>query len=282
MRTRRGFTLLELTITIMIAAIIMTALGVIVHDTVNTMIDIESEGRARRLGPGIMNTISNDLRNAWVTGPDENVDVEGSWFVGESRGGSGAHEDSLHFVTAIPSFMRYYGVSSDLTEVGYFTRPNDVPQGSPLHGLHTLYRRESFLVDARPTEGGLGVRMSDRVVSFRVRYYGLPRGAVDGDGIVDISQLENLVQPGSSEEKDQWDADDHERLPYAVRVELVLDVTPADSYRRRHERRIAVYESLVKLPGFPRIDEEFRLFDVQPPAMPQPQQQQNQNQNQNQ
>jgi len=263
----RGFTLFELVITILIAAIIMTVLGTIVKDTVDAMVTVESEARARRLGPAIMATIATDLRNAWVTGHDESVEIEGSWFVGKSEGSGGTSADELFFVTSMDSFMRYYGVSSDITEVGYYVRENDVPHDDPLSGLKTLYRRESFLVDKRPTEGGLGVRMSDRVVSFRVRYYGLPRGAVDGDGMVDVSALEEIVQPGSSTEEDRWDSDDHDRLPYAVRVELVLDVTPLDSYRRNEGRRIAVYETLVKLPPFPKIDEEFRLFDVQPPNL---------------
>jgi type II secretory pathway component PulJ len=261
-------TLLELVIAIGIAAIIMASLTVIVRATVDVKITVESEARARRLGPTIMATITRDLRNAWVTGPDENVQIDGIWFRGEHKGGDNDAQDELWFVTSINSFMRYENVSSDLTEVGYYLKPNDVPDDSALAGLYTLYRREDFLVDKRPDEGGLGVKLHDRVISFRVWYYELPRDAVDAEGVLDPTALEEVVEKGSDTERDDWDTKEMNRLPYAIRVELILDATPIDAYNRNKKRRIAVYETLVRLPDFPKIDENFKLFGVQAPTTP--------------
>ncbi|MBZ0136326.1 MAG: prepilin-type N-terminal cleavage/methylation domain-containing protein [Planctomycetes bacterium] len=265
-RTRRqGFTLIEITIALLITAIIMTSLGMILKSTVTAKISVESEARARRLGPAIMAIISRDLRNTWATGPDDNVEMDGKWMLGEHNGGDDDAQDELWFVTSIDSYLRYNGISSDLTEVGYYVKENKVDDGSPLDGLYSLYRREDFSVDKRPDEGGLGLLLHDRVVSFRVWYYDLPRDAVTEEGKIDPAALEEIVRRGSSSELDRWDTDDEERLPYAIRIELIMDATPIDAYNRRTHKRYAVYESLVRMPDFPKLDENFRLFTAQSP-----------------
>jgi general secretion pathway protein J len=265
----RGFTLIEIVIAIAITAIIMTSLGVILKSTVDSKIAVESESRARRLGPAIMSIIASDLRNAWATGPVEDVEIDGSWFYGRHNGGDDDAMDELHFVTSIDSYLKYEGISSEITEVGYFVEENKVPDDSPLAGLYSLYRREDFLVDKRPDEGGVGVLMHDRVVSFRVWYYDLPRDAITDEGKIDPTALEQIVERGSTTEEDDWDAKDSERLPYAVRVELVLDATPIDAYNRHRKKRYAVYETLVRMPDLPKLDENFRLFTAQAPQAPQ-------------
>ncbi|MCF6228468.1 MAG: prepilin-type N-terminal cleavage/methylation domain-containing protein, partial [Planctomycetes bacterium] len=266
---RRGFTLIEVMLAVMLTAVILTPLVLILKTTIDAKITVETEIRTRKLGPTIMATISRDLRNAWATGPVDEVEIDGSWFKGRHNGGDDDAEDELAFVTSINSYMRYNGISSDLTEVGYYLKENETSgDNDSLEGLFSLYRREDFLVDKRPDEGGLGIKLHDRVVSFRVWYYDLPRSAIDEDGAIDPSALKELVQPGSADEKDDWDTDDDDRLPYAVRIELVLDATPIDAYNRKKKRRHAVYQTVVRMPAFPKLDDKFKLFNVQPPALP--------------
>ena len=265
---RAGLTLVEIVIAMLITALIVTSLGLIVRSTVDAKISVEAEARARRLGPNIMATISRDLRNAWATGPDENVELDGDWFRGDHNGGDDDAQDELWFVSSIDSYMKYQGISSDLTEVGYYIKENEVDDDSALAGLYSLYRREDFSVDKRPDEGGLGIKMHDRVVSFRIWYYDLPRDAVTEEGKLDPTALEDVVKRGSSTETDSWDAEEEGRLPYAVRVELILDATPIDAYNRKRKKRYAVYETVVRLPDFPALDENFRLFTAQAPAVP--------------
>lgn len=268
MMRERGFTLIEVVIAIGIGALIMLSLSMIVRSTVDAKISIESEARARRLGPTLMATISRDLRNTWVTGIDENVELEGIWFEGKQNGSDEAASDEMWFVTSIDSYMKYEGISSDLTEVGYYLKPNEAPDNSPLAGLFSLYRREDFLVDKRPSEGGLAVKLHDRVISFRVWFYEIPRDAVTEEGGIDPAALETVVEKGGATELKEWDSKVNEHIPYAVRVELILDVTPIDAYNRHEKRRIAVYETLVRLPDFPKIDDKFKLFSVQAPTAP--------------
>lgn len=270
-RNSRGFTLIEIVIALGITAIIMVSIITILTATVDAKIAVETEARARRLGPSIMAIISRDLRNAWATGPIEEVEIDGTWMVGEHKGGDNDGQDEIWFVTSIDSYLRYNGISSDLTEVGYYIKPNETrSENDPLDGLFSLYRREDFSVDKRPDEGGVGLLLHDRVVSFRIWYYDLPRDAVTEDGKIDPMALEDIVLRGSSTELDSWDSDEEGRLPYAVRVELVLDATPIDAYNRQRKKRYAVYETLVRLPDFPKLDENFRLFSAQSPTPAQP------------
>lgn len=270
-RSRHGFTMIEIVIAILITAIIVTTLGVILRSTVDAKILVESEARARRLGPNIMATISRDLRNAWATGPVEGVEIDGNWFRGQQNGSEGEAEDEVYFVTSVDSYMKYEGVSSDLTEVGYFLRENRAnDDNDPLAGLYSLYRREDFSVDKRQDEGGLGIKLHDRVVSFRVWFYRVPDDAVDETGYVDIESLAEVVAPGSSYEETSWDGESQSRLPYAVRVELILDATPIDAYNRNQKKRYAVYETLVRLPDYPDLEEDSQLFAVDPPDAPEP------------
>lgn len=267
----RGFTLIELIIAIAITAIIMTALGTILQATVTAKIAVETEARARRMGPGIMEIIARDLRNTWATGPIDEVEIDGEWMVGEHNGGDEDGQDEIWFVTSIDSYLRYNGISSDLTEVGYYVKANETrEENDPLEGLYSLYRREDFSVDKRPDEGGMGLLMTDRVVSFRIWYYDLPRDAITEDGKIDPTALMEVVERGSSEELDNWDSGEEGRLPYAIRVELILDATPIDAHNRRTQKRYAVYETLVRMPDFPKLDENFRLFTAQSPTPAQP------------
>ena len=264
----RGFTMVEIVIAVVITALIVTPLGMIVKSTIDAKIAVEAEARSRRLGPNIMATIANDIRNTWATGPDDVAEIDGSWFKGDHNGDDDNAQDEIWFVTSINSYMRYEGISSDLTEVGYYLKENDADDGSAMEGLYSLYRREDFSVDKRPDEGGLGIKMHDRVVSFRVWYYDLPRDAITEEGKIDPAAMENMLERGSSTETDSWDSDEEGRLPYAVRVELILDATPIDAYNRRKKKRYAVYETVVRLPDFPALDENFKLFTAQAPAAP--------------
>lgn len=263
-RLARGFTLLELVLTMVITGTLLASLTVIVISTVDVKVRLESETRARKLGPAILEIISRDLRNAWATGPDksenkgEEVKIEGQFFKGAHNGDNDSGADEVWFVTTVDSYMRYEGLRADLCEVGYYVRKN--PEG----GLSSLYRREDFSIDKRPDEGGLGVRLSDRVVSFRIRYYDRPKNDEDP------KEYEEVVRKDGKFQEDDWDIEKHQRLPYAVRIELVLDVTPADSYKRGRERRIGVYETLVRMPDIPKLDDKYQLYQLALPTEPKP------------
>lgn len=286
--TRRGFTLLELVLTLVITATLMASLTVILMSTVEVKVKLESETRARKMGPAILEIIARDLRNAWATSKvnakagssggtsggtsgsggtggtggsgstAESTDttdagdtgVEGPFFKGEHKGDDDEASDELWFVTSVDSYMRYHGIRSDLTEVGYYVSKDAET------GLARLYRREDFSVDKMPAEGGLGVKLTDRLVSFRVWYYEKPPADAEPEA------YDEVVKRGGEYEYDEWDSDDKKRLPFAVRIELVIDVTPLDAFNRKQERRLGVYQTLVRIPDFPDLDDKFKLYQL--------------------
>ena len=285
--SRRGFTLLELVLTLVITGTLLASLTMILISTAEVKVKLESETRARKMGPAILEIIARDLRNAWATSKINakagstsgtsgtsgtggtggttdtttsgsetgagDVGLEGSFFVGEHKGDEDAAMDELWFVTSVDSYMRYHGIRSDLTEVGYYVKADSDT------GLYRLYRREDFSVDKMPNEGGLGVKLTDRLVSFRVKYYEKPEADAD-------PKAYDEVVSGRDYEFDEWDADDKKRLPYAVRIEIVLDVTPLDAFNRKRERRLGVYHTLVRLPDFPDLDDKFKLYQLALPS----------------
>jgi prepilin-type N-terminal cleavage/methylation domain-containing protein len=283
--TRRGFTLLELVLTMVITGLLLSSLTVIVMSTAEVKVKLESETRARKMGPAILEIIARDLRNAWATSKSNakavktdstdtsgtgtttdgsttstdatgaaDVGVEGTFFKGEHKGGDDDAKDELWFVTSVDSYMRYHGIRSDLTEVGYYVKEDRDT------GLSQLFRREDFSVDKMPNEGGLGVKLTDRLVSFRVWYYEKPKADDDPKA------YDEVVKQGGEYEKEEWNSDDENILPYAIRIELVLDVTPLDAYNRREQRRMGVYHTLVRLPDFPVLDEKFKLYQLALPS----------------
>src|SRR5262249_8666120 len=157
-------------------------------------------------------TSGTDTTSTDTTGAAD-VGIEGSFFFGEHKGGEDDGADEIWFVTTVDSYMRYHGIRSDLTEVGYYVKKDRDT------GLSALYRREDFSVDSRPNEGGLGIKLTDRLLSFRVLYYERPKSDADS------TAFDEVVVRGSDYEMDEWDADDKKRLPYAIRIEMVLDVT---------------------------------------------------------
>ena len=282
--SRRGFTLLELVLTLVITGTLLASLTMILISTAEVKVKLESETRARKMGPAILEIIARDLRNAWATSKINakagstsgtggtggtggstdtttsgsetgagDVGLEGSFFVGEHKGDEDAAMDELWFVTSVDSYMRYHGIRSDLTEVGYYVKADSDT------GLYRLYRREDFSVDKMPNEGGLGVKLTDRLVSFRVKYYEKPEADAD-------PKAYDEVVSGRDYELDEWDADEKKRLPYAVRIEIVLDVTPLDAFNRKRERRLGVYHTLVRLPDFPDLDDKFKLYQLALPS----------------
>ncbi|MCC6574792.1 MAG: prepilin-type N-terminal cleavage/methylation domain-containing protein [Planctomycetes bacterium] len=256
---RRAFSLIELVVTLFVVSILMTCVVAIVMGTVEAKILVEAETRARKLGPAIVETIARDLRNAWASGPDKEVELSGSFFVAKTHGDDDAAEDELWFVTTVDSYMLYQGLHSEITEVGYYVKDNENDDG-----LKSLYRREDYSVDKDPSDGGLGVKLTDRLISFNVRYYERPTNADDP------TAYDEVLKPGGFTEKHDWDAKDSRKLPYAARIELVLDVTSTDSHTRNKDRRIGVYNAIVRLPDYPELTDTFKLFDLATIKIPDP------------
>jgi prepilin-type N-terminal cleavage/methylation domain-containing protein len=199
----RGFTLLELMLTILILAIIMALVYGIVVTTVQAANRIEEVMQGVEIGPAILAQLRDDLEGVILTDP------KGDQFNGLDRKLSFGDRDRIDFLTTTMAYdrekddvdPRFHG----LNEVGYtvLDHPND-----PNVGI--LYRRIDPFVDADPLKGGRLVELYDRVRSFNVTY------------------VEDPAKPPSS----SWNSKEKQgKLPKAFRVELVILVGQGEERR---------------------------------------------------
>lgn len=200
---KRGFTLLELMLTILILAIIMSLIYGVVVSTVQAANRIEEVMQGVEVGPSILSQIREDLEGAFLNDPKSDQ------FVGIDRKLSYGDRDRVDFITTTMAFdrekddmdPRFHG----LNEVGYTVLEN--PR-SPDLGI--LYRRIDPFIDADPMKGGRLIELYDRVKSFNVTY------------------IEDPSKPAAS----SWSSKEKQgKLPRAFRIELVILVGQSDERR---------------------------------------------------
>jgi len=190
--SRRGFTLVELMLALLILAILMTVVCGLVVSTRQAQDRIEEVTGGSEVGSAILAQIRQDLEGAFLPKADE------EFFVATDGRGGGGDRDRIDFVTTTVSygsdvegdFPRLHAVN----EVGYRLAENPREPGMAI-----LYRREDLFVDREPLKGGRLVELYDRVAGFDLRFW-------DGEKWV----------------KDWNNRRDGGKLPRAVEVELRL------------------------------------------------------------
>lgn len=195
-RDRRGFTLVELMLAILILAVMMSIIYGLVVSTVSAARRVEEITASSEIGPAILTRVRSDLQAAFLP-------KDGEFFVGAKRPGGGADRDRIDFISGETA----YGTEIDgedarfhsINEVGYQVLEN---RKDPNVGV--LYRREDYFIDAEPLKGGRLTEVYDRVRSFSLRYY---------DGEAWRPDWSNKAQKG---------------LPKAVEIEVKILVTDRD------------------------------------------------------
>ncbi len=193
---RRGFTLVELTLTVLIIAIVMALFYGVVASTVQAAHRVEEIMQGSEVGPAILSQIREDLEGAFVTDPKV------TQFVGFDRQGSSGGRDRLDFLTTTMAFdrerddadPRFLGVN----EVGYQIQDN---KKDPTLGV--LFRRMDPFVDAEPVRGGKLIELYDRVKIFEVQY-------IEEPGKLPLMSWDSKEKGG--------------KLPRAIRIELLISV----------------------------------------------------------
>jgi general secretion pathway protein J len=192
MRTlRRGFTLVELMLAILILAIMMSIIYAVVVSTVEAAHRVEEITSSSEIGPALLTQIRSDIESAFLP-------KEGEFFVGlDVKMGTG-NRDRIDFVSGAMAYgsevdtedPRFHSVN----EVGY-----QVIESRTTPGAGTLYRREDIGLDAEPLRGGTLTELYDRVSHFKLRY-------LDGE-----------------KWRDDWNSKTMKnKLPRAVRIELKI------------------------------------------------------------
>lgn len=191
---RRGFTLVELLVTVAITVMLLMMIYGVVHSTVTAHDAIEQVLRETEPPAAILNLIRQDLEAAFVPGGDK------VYFEGKSSTSGLGEADELEFVTSNPAF----GAASDdesaafqtVNEVGYRLMP------SKNGDFMALQRRHDYFVDDEPIKGGVWIEVYDRVRSMKIEYF---------DG---------------KEWDNEWTSAPEGKLPQAVRIALELAPLP--------------------------------------------------------
>jgi type II secretion system protein J len=194
---RRGFTLVELMLAILILAIMMSIIYGLVVSTVSAARRVEEITASSEIGPAILTRVRSDLQAAFIP-------KDGEFFVGSKKPGGGADRDRIDFISGEMAYgteiegeeARFHSIN----EVGYQVLEN---RKDPNVGV--LYRREDYFIDAEPLKGGRLTEVYDRVKSFSLRYY-------DGE-----------------EWRPDWSNKAQKGLPKAVEIEVKILVTDRDN-----------------------------------------------------
>jgi general secretion pathway protein J len=202
---RRGFTLVELMLAILILAILMTLVYGVVVSTVQAQERIEQISNTSEIGPAILAQVRADLEAAFIPVPPDAkaADAAPEFFLALDRKAGEGDRDRVDFVTAALAF----GADREgeepkfqtVNETGY-----QVIDSREEPGVGVLYRREDFGADADLLRGGRLAEMYDRVVHFNLSFW---------DG---------------TQWRPQWSAKAERKLPLAVRVELRILVKDRD------------------------------------------------------
>ncbi len=192
---KRGFTLVELMLAVLILAVIMALVYGVLVSTIEAQNRVEEITLASEVGPAILSQIRRDLEGAFLP----KSDVE--YFVAADGKGPGGDRDRIDFVTAGMA----YGPEKEGEEAAFHSTNEtgyQVQDNRNEAGMGILYRREDLFVDRDPLRGGRLIELYDRVRHLDLQFW-------DGE-----------------KWKPAWNnKSDGRKLPEAVRVELKILVT---------------------------------------------------------
>jgi len=171
---QRGFTLLEVLLTITITALMMGIIYGVLVSTLQARTRLEKTTEMDEAGPLLLKMMADDLSAAYVPPvPDQPPPAEGepaaenpAYFTGKDETGAGGEADRLDFVSSRDIWNPDTQRIADFAEIGYFLRPN--PDES---SLSILVRREDPFVDDKPATGGTLQEMYARVKSLSFEYF---------------------------------------------------------------------------------------------------------------
>ena len=240
-RGRRGFSLLEALIALVLTALVMAAIsmalrtGLDASDRIRERSDSHAEARAA------LEMLAEDLRAAYLSG----VNTEETYFTARPVEGVRPGDSFLRFSALSYRRSRSSGASSrepqsDTLQLEYSLRPSPRRDGPS-----TLVRQERW-----PTETGDGETtiLCERVASLRLRY--LDRNDYESDWSADAAENPRLtVYTGEDNSVPQRD------LPRAVEITLLLSPPPGapDGEKPRAYRTVVPIETDGVTPFEPEV-----------------------------
>jgi len=229
-RAEAGFTLLEISVAVLILALMMTFIYETLFNTIRQR-NAQVEGlEGPKIDQAIMDQVMGDLRFVYYR---QGLLPGDSGFWGRSRQLNGTEADRVDFLTCRTSKLAELEETtqalgnSPLIEVGYACRQNDAnPRWLE------LWRREDYFVDDDPTDGGRYDLVYDKIRRFDLHYYPPTEDRAENDNGLD-----------------EWDTKIQKKLPYAIVVTLYFDVRePISDQPQGMVRRIVLLTPARSLP----------------------------------
>ncbi|MCP4665617.1 MAG: prepilin-type N-terminal cleavage/methylation domain-containing protein, partial [Deltaproteobacteria bacterium] len=141
----RGFTLLEIMISIVILVVLMVGIYGVYTSSVGAILWASQKGQVFQMGRIALDRITRDLESAFAASDNEKIRLG---MIGEDREIDGKPADTLDFTTLSHLVLDEREPSTDLCEVGYHLVEDPDEDGL------ILYRRDDGSLDDNLTDGG--------------------------------------------------------------------------------------------------------------------------------
>jgi len=245
LRSRAGFTLVEVLLTLMIMAGIMVSITQILTAARTSRDTIHNIQETMLAGPAILDLLERDLRSLSVYDRTRLMQLRV-----KNRVTAGLDGDSIDFVanskSRVLTAIEDRFTRSPLCEIGYRlrVRPDD-------DQFLEIWRREQFGVDDDPFEGGEYQYLHERVKAFDIQTF--TEDGPDGEPL------------------EEWGTDRAEEnigLPARIEVTLTLELAPRLVNEQisflSTDRRTLTYKRIIRIPEGLRAEEE----DLPVPMIP--------------
>jgi len=187
-RLRRGFTLIELSIAILLMSILFTVMFTTFYAASRIENNTSPLNQARTQALLALNLVQSSLNQAYYI-----AEIDRLVFYGKSEGSGEFRTDAVSFASVF-SGSEAVGLPA-VREVSYYLkRPEAGKPGS-------LYRREDQNIDDHPYTGGVHYKILDNVESFKLAY------SLNGKEWVD-----------------NWSSKASRRFPRLIRIEITIKV----------------------------------------------------------
>ena len=211
----KGFTLLEVLVSMAILVIIMAALYSAYTTNVEAIQIARQNGEVHQTARIVLDRMTKDLQSALmqVSNPSDKIKLG---LVGEDREIDGRRADRMDFTTVTHLPLTEKGPASDLCEIGYLIEEDSEDK------VLVLLRRDDPSVDEDFTKGGSLQEMARNVLEFNLTY-----------------------QDSMGEESDKWNTLEGmpaSGLPLLIKVRLVLK----DELNREHVFSTTVHPELAE------------------------------------
>jgi type II secretion system protein J len=210
----KGFTLLEVLVSVAILAIIMAAIYSAYVSNVEAIQIARENGQVHQTARIVLDLMTKDLQSALTeTGvPSETTSLG---LIGKTEERDGRRMDRIDFTTLTHMALTEQGPNTDLCEVGYRVVTDEEQED-----MLVLVRRDDSSPDEDLTEGGSVEELARNIVEFKITY-----------------------EDSGGEERDNWGTEgtgETSGLPLLVKVRFVLK----DSLNREHVFATSIHPEL--------------------------------------